>query len=459
MALVLGIDSSTQSTKALLIEADSGQVVEERRAAHPDVTEVDPRVWLEAVEEAAGPLLPRAEAVAVGGQQHGMVALDSAGVPVRDALLWNDSRSATAAQDLVEELGGPATAAEATGSVHVASITSTKLRWMRDSEPENARRTHRVLLPHDWINHHLDVGGGFFTDRGDASGTGYFSPRSNAWCDELMIQALGHDFETPVIAPAPNAAMGETASGAVIAPGTGDNMAAALGLGLGKGDVSLSVGTSGVAAMVSEQVPCDPTGSVNGFADATGRWLPLACTLNASRILDFGCTILGVDYDELSAMALRSEPGARGAVFIPYLDGERTPNRPNATGSFHGLTRKVGRDDMARAVVEGLLCSLADAVSFIEEASGRTAERLLLIGGGAKSPAVRELAPQVLGAPVDVPAAAEYVAIGAAKQAAWALSGQADPPAWPAPKADQFTGDHTPEVLEQYRTYRDSSAR
>ncbi|MCT1557585.1 xylulokinase [Helcobacillus massiliensis] len=454
MSLVLGIDSSTQSTKALLVDADSGEIVEERRAGHPDATEVDPREWLKALDDAAGPLLSRAQAVAVGGQQHGMVALDDTGTPVRNALLWNDTRSARTAQDLVEELGGPAAAAERTGSVHVASITSAKLRWMKDTEPENAARTHRVVLPHDWLNHHLDAAGGWFTDRGDASGTGYFSPRHNGWDDELQRHALGHDFAVPAIATTPFAAMGETREGGVIAPGTGDNMAAALGLGLTEGDVSLSVGTSGVAAMVSNKVPLDPSGAVNGFADATGRWLPLACTLNASRILDFGCSILAVGYDELSEMAMESAPGANGAVFIPYLDGERTPNRPDATGSFHGLTRSTTRNDMARAIIEGLVCSLADAVGFVEDASGSQANRILLIGGGSKSPAVRALAPAVLGKPIELPVEREYVALGAARQAAWALSGSQEPPAWNVGTTTVLEADHTPHVLEQYRDYR-----
>ena len=454
MALVLGIDSSTQSTKALLVEAESGEIVEERRAPHPDGTEVNPQAWLDALEHAAGPLLERAQAVAVGGQQHGMVALDAEGNVVRDALLWNDTRSAGAARDLIEELGGPAAAAERTGSVHVASLTATKLRWMRDNEPENAERTSRVVLPHDYINHVLDARGGFFTDRGDASGTAYFSPKLNGYDPELRIQALGHDFEAPEIAGKPNQIMGETKSGAAIAPGTGDNMAAALGLGLEKGDVSVSIGTSGVAAMVVDAPVADATGAVTGFADATGRWLPLACTLNASRILDFGCQILDVDYDTLGDMALASEPGARGVIFIPYLDGERTPNRPEATGTLFGLTRKTRREDIARACVEGLLCSLADAVGFLENVSGEQSERLLFIGGGIKSRAVRELAPTVFGREILVPEPAEYVALGAARQAAWALNGGDTAPEWSFGRTQSYSGESAPQVLEAYQEAR-----
>ncbi|SES13809.1 xylulokinase [Corynebacterium cystitidis] len=454
MARVIGIDSSTQSTKALLVDADSGEILESRKVAHPDGTEVDPKVWLAAVDEATAPFLNKAHALAVGGQQHGMVALDEANEPVRDALLWNDTRSAGAAEALIAEMGGPEQAVYKTGSVHVASITSTKLRWMRDHEPENAKRTHRVVLPHDYVSYHLSNGDVWFTDRGDASGTGYFDPHTNAWSTQLKVQALGKDFAVPTIAPRPNAIMGRTPSGAAIAPGTGDNMAAALGLGLEGADASISIGTSGVVAMTTPTMAVDPTGSINGFADATGAWLPLACTLNASRILDFGCELLGVDYEGLSDLALASEPGARSAVFVPYLDGERTPNRPHETGRMVNLTRKVRREDFARAIVEGLLCSLADALHLLEKVTSQDSENLLLIGGGAKSRAVRELAPTIFGRPIFVPEEAEYVALGAARQAAWALSGKDTIPQWAEPKKTIFEGDHHPEVLATYRDAR-----
>ena len=188
--LVLGIDSSTQATKALLVDAESGEVLEERRASHPDGTEVDPRAWLAAVDEAAGPLLERAEAVAVGGQQHGMVLLDEKGEVVRDALLWNDTRSAPQAQTLIEEMGGPEASVEEIGSLMVASFTASKLRWVRDAEPENAQRAASVLLPHDYVSRHLAGGGEAFTDRGDASGTAYYSTATEEWKPELVELAL-----------------------------------------------------------------------------------------------------------------------------------------------------------------------------------------------------------------------------------------------------------------------------
>lgn len=453
--LVLGIDSSTQSTKALLVDADTGAVVDERRAPHPDGSEVDPRHWLDALATTTRDLLEQADAVAVGGQQHGMVALDADNQVVRDALLWNDTRSAPQADQLTEELGGPAEAARRTGSVPVASITSTKLRWMAEHEPDNAARTHRVLLPHDYLTHALGADDDLFvTDRGDASGTGYFDPVADAWAPDLATLAIGHPLELPTIAPAPNTVMGHTRTGAAIGAGTGDNMAAALGLDLRPGDVSLSIGTSGVAAMVSPTPTADATGLVTGFADATGNFLPLVATINAARILDTTARLLGVDHGTFADLALAAPAGANGLTMLPYLDGERTPSRPTATGQVFGLTSRTTREDLARASVEALLCSLADALAFLEAATGVDAQRIILIGGGARSQAVRTIAPAILGRPVEVPTPAEFVALGAARQAAWALSGDAEPPAWVRPGTEVHEAPPTPEVLERYRTLR-----
>uniref|UniRef100_UPI0028A86302 FGGY family carbohydrate kinase n=1 Tax=Nocardioides pelophilus TaxID=2172019 RepID=UPI0028A86302 len=214
MPLVLGVDSSTQSTKAVLVDADDGTVVAQRSAPHPPGTEVDPDAWLRAVDAATDGLVERAAAVSVSGQQHGMVALDDTGRPVRDALLWNDTRSARAARDLVAELGGGQACADALGSVLVASFTSTKLRWLRDHEPAHASRVARVLLPHDYVSAHLAAPGTpVFTDRGDASGTGYFDSRTGTWRHDLLRAALGHDAELPVVA-APGAVAGLTRAGA-----------------------------------------------------------------------------------------------------------------------------------------------------------------------------------------------------------------------------------------------------
>ncbi|MCW2749981.1 MAG: xylB [Aeromicrobium sp.] len=455
--LVIGVDSSTQSTKALLVDASTGTVVAEQSAAHPAGTSVDPRSWLEAFDTASAGLLDRASAIAVGGQQHGMVALDDTDEPVYDAILWNDTRSSAEALDLIAEMGGPEACAEAIGSVLVASFTSTKLRWLRDHEPDAARRTRRVLLPHDYVSRHILGGGDPFTDRGDASGTGYFSTRDNAWRPDLTEAALGHAVELPrIVASAEVAA--KTDAGLVVGAGTGDNMAAALALDLQPGDVVVSIGTSGVASAISSTPVADATGSVTGFADATSYFLPLVTTINAARILDLQARLLGVDHDELSRLALTAPPGANGLVLLPYYDGERTPNRPSANGTWSGLTSSTSREDLARAAVEALLCALADAIDHLCAATGTPPARILLVGGGARSHAIRTLAPAIFGAPVTVPEPGEYVALGAARQAAWALAGTPHPPTWAPVASETYQAEPTPLVRGAYAQLRERTS-
>ena len=472
MPLVAGIDSSTQSCKVVVRDAATGRLVREGSAPHPTGTEVDPEHWWTALGEALAQAggLDDVEAVSVGGQQHGMVCLDDQGRVLRPALLWNDTRSAQAADDLVVELGdgdpvvGAARWADATGSVPVAAFTITKLRWLANHEPDLARRVAAVALPHDWLTWRLSGAASLdtlTTDRSDASGTGYLDPVSGDYRRDLLGRALLCDDSTAdrivlprVLGPRATAGRGDPAAGRahlLLAPGCGDNAGAALGLGLAVGETSVSLGTSGVVAAVSATPTSDPSGAVSGFADATGHYLPLACTLNAARVLDATATLLGVDHEGLSDLALAAGPGAGGLVHVPYLEGERTPNLPTATGSLHGMTlASMTRENLARAAVEGVLCLMADGIDAVR-AQGVTIERVTLIGGGARSAAVRALAPAVLGVPVVVPAPGEYVALGAARQAAWALSGDLAPPAWQVLDVETLNGDPTPHVLERYR--------
>ncbi|MEZ5095026.1 MAG: FGGY-family carbohydrate kinase [Nocardioides sp.] len=243
---------------------------------------------------------------------------------------------------------------------------------------------------------------------------------------------------------------GTTPGGVVVGPGTGDNAAAALGLSAGPGDVIVSIGTSGVASAVSDLPSADPSGIVAGFADATGRFLPLVCTLNAARPLDATAALLGVDHERLSELALAAAPGAGGAVLVPWFEGERTPDRPHASATLAGLTLDTWTPPVvARAAVEGLLCGLADAVDALVE-QGAQARRALLVGGGAASAAVRAIAPTVLGHPVHVPPPGEYVARGAARQAAWVLSGAPEPPDWALPDVAVFEAEPVPGVRARY---------
>jgi xylulokinase len=464
MPLVAGVDCSTQATKVVVRDAGTGELVREGRAGHPPGTEVGPDAWWRALAEATrGGLLDGVAAIAVGGQQHGMVALDEAGAVVRPALLWNDTRSAGAARALVDELGGRAAWAAAVGTVPVASITVSKLRWLREHEPERAARVAAVALPHDWVTWMLAGAPGWpVTDRGDASGTGYWSPGGGSYRLDLLELAFGRKVELPrVLAPSePAGETGATAvapGGALLGPGTGDNMAAALGVGAATGDVVVSIGTSGTVFAVHERATADATGAVAGFADATGRFLPLVCTLNAARVLAAASRLLGTDQDGFDRLALEAPPGAGGLVLLPYLEGERTPNRPAATGVLAGMRdANATPANLARAAVEGMLCGLADGLDALR-AVGVGCQRILLVGGGARSRAVRELAPAILGAPVTVPAPAEYVADGAARQAAWTLAGAPEPPRWPAAPAATFEAVPLPEIRQRYAQLREAT--
>lgn len=469
MTLVAGIDSSTQSCKVVIRDLDSGELVRSGRAPHPDGTEVDPAAWWGAVSEAladAGGLSDVA-AISVAAQQHGLVALDGDGNVIRPALLWNDVRSAAAADQLVAELGADAFA-KRVGVVPVAAITLAKLRWLRDHEPDNAARVAAIALPHDWLSWRLRGYGPageapngpvleeLATDRSDASGTGYFSAVSNAYDLDLLEQGFGRrDVVLPrVLAPADAAGDSATvagAAGALVAAGAGDNAGAALGLDARLGDVVVSVGTSGTVFAVSDVPVSDPSGAIAGFADASGQLLPLVCTLNASRVLDSTAALLSTDHAGLDELAVSAAPAAGGVVMLPYYEGERTPNLPDARGSLHGLTlASATRENVARACVEGILCGLADGLSAIR-CSGIQARRLMLTGGGARSAAVQRIAAQVFDLPVTVPAPGEYVADGAAVQAAWALTGAR--PSWPVAVSTEIKSDHRPAIREQYRRH------
>lgn len=452
MTLVAGVDCSTQSTKVVVCDAETGDVVREGRAPHPDVTEIDPRVWWQAWEEASSGLLDDVAAIAVGGQQHGMVLVDEAGTPVRDALLWNDNRSAPQAAALIEELGGPQAWADRIGSVPVASFTVAKLRWVAEHEDEVVKTAQGVLLPHDWITHQLrGAAGEPATDRGDASGTGYWSGATGEYDADLLETAFGKALAVPRVA-GPREQVGETPGGVALAPGTGDNMAAALGLDLQPGDVAVSLGTSGTVFAVSDETSADSSGIVAGFADATGRFLPLVCTLNAARVMEAAVRMAGAERDDLDRLAL-SVDDTEGLVLLPFLDGERTPVLPDATGLLHGLTRANATPaHLVRASVEGMLCGLADAVAPLESAGVRP-ERIVLVGGAARSLAVQRIAAGLFGLPVVVPEPAEYVALGAARQAAWTIGDDSVPPTW---KRATTTIDPDDELADYYRRVRES---
>lgn len=460
--LIAGVDSSTQSVKVVIRDAVSGELVRQGRAPHPEGTEVDPENWFtalnSAIDEAGG--LEQIQAISIAGQQHGMLALDSNGDLIRKALLWNDTRSAQEADDLNTEAGGDQEIANKVGSKLVASFTASKLRWMADHEPENAARVASVALPHDWLSWKLQGGkdlSKLFTDRSDASGTGYFDPSTSQYREEIVRLALRSDrsLVLPRIIEASQFG-GTTLSGIPIAAGAGDNAGAALGIQAQPGDVVVSLGTSGTAFAISETPTHDSSGAVAGFADATGRFLPLVCTLNAARILDAAGVMLGKTHTEIAQLALSAKPGANGLTLLPYFEGERTPNRPHATGVFAGMNLSNSNPaDIARAMIEGMLAGLADAVDSLI-ALGVGVHRILLIGGAAKNPAVPVIASALFGREVLVPPAGEYVADGAAKQAAWALLGHM--PSWDLGDVSHHNSAATPDVMEKYRDLKANTA-
>lgn len=465
MTLVAGIDSSTQSCKVVIRDAATGALVRSGRASHPEGTEVDPQFWFSALQEAIAQAggLDDVAAISVGGQQHGMVVLDESGAVIRPALLWNDTRSAAAATDIIADAGngdaeaGAAYWAQRTGTLPVSSITLAKLRWLKDNEPENAAKVAAICLPHDWLSWRLagyGPGSGaeglaaLATDRSDASGTGYYRATENAYDLEALEQHLGHVPILPAVA-GPLDSIGTTPAGAIIGPGAGDNAAAGLGVGAKVGDVVMSLGTSGTVFAVADTPSADASGLVAGFADATGNYLPLVCTLNATRIFDATASLLQVDLEEFNDLALSANPGSDGLTLLPYFDGERTPNLPEATGSLHGITRaNYTAANLARSAVEAVICSLADGLRALE-AQGVEAQRIILVGGGAQSRALQQIAAQVLGLPITVPAPGEYVADGAARQAAGVLAGAF--PDWTRDTMQVPAAESTPQVLERYR--------
>jgi xylulokinase len=457
--LVAGIDSSTQSCKVFVVDADSGAVVRQGSAPHPDGTEVDPHHWWDALGVAAEAAdLTDVRALSVGAQQHGMVALDAEGSVVRPALLWNDIRSAPQARRMVQRLGAQAWA-EAVGSVPLPAFTVTKLAWLAEHEPEHAAAVASVVLPHDWLTWRLlDRVDRPTTDRSDASGTGYWSA-TDGYRMDLFEQALGHAAELPRVLE-PTEVAGHTAAGAVVGPGAGDNAGAALGLGLLPGEVAVSLGTSGTIFTATDLATTDATGIVAGFSDATGQRLPLCCTLNAARVLTATARMLGTDLAGLDRLAAECSPDADGLTLLPYLDGERTPDLPDSTGSLHGMRRaNMTPANLARAAVLGMLCGLADALDVMRD-NGVQAERVVLIGGASKSQAVRAAAPDIFGVPAMVPAEGEYVALGAARQAAWVLSGDAAPPVWQREvlaEIEPTGGDWASVVRERYDAARRST--
>ncbi|OIJ90972.1 sugar kinase [Streptomyces colonosanans] len=425
------MDSSPDFTRIVVCDTDTGAVLRQGYAPHPMETpegggrpsDVDPQAWLLSLGEAAGSgLLEGVQAIGVSAQQNALVPLDAQGACVRPALVGGDRRAQVAAADLMDTLGGRQAWAEAVGCVPQAAQPVAKLRWLARTEPDNALRTTALMQAHDWLVWQL-LGrpARRTTDRGGASGTGYWSAATGAYRADLVELALGHPAMVPEVL-GPSEAAGMTPEGLLISAGTGETMAAALGLGIGLGDAVVSLGASGSVMAVHPEALVDSTGMITSLADATGMHLPVVTTLNAVRALRGTAELLGVpDLESLSDLAMKSTPGSHGLVMLPYLEGERTPSLPHTAGTLAGLRRESMKPEhLARAAFEGMLCGLTDALDVLR-GRGVDVRRIFLLGAAAELPAVQAAAPALFGVQVVVPQPADYTAIGAARQAAWAL--------------------------------------
>lgn len=440
--LVAGIDLSTQSCTVEVRRASDFGIVSRARTplppTHPPVSEQDALDWWRALKETFSELggsvdLEGVKALSVSGQCHGLVALDSEGAPIRAVKLWNDTSTSSYLDRLFERIPRESWV-ERTGSIPTSAFTISKLAWYLAEEADNAAKTRKILLPHDYLNFRLT--GVCATDRSEASGTGYFDSVSNSYDYALLRECFGdampwEDMFPEVLGPndSPGVVTEEAANdlgllpGIPVAVGGGDQHIAALGLGLGAGDVIFSLGTSGVVIASSETPVKDRTGRVDGVANAAGGWLPLVCTLNSTKVTDWMAQMMGVTVQELDSIALQAEASEPVPAFAVYLDGERSPSYPESAGVVCGLVGVTSRPALARSAFEGVLGGLIRGMEAIEECGVALGGRVIAIGGGARSPAYTRILADLLGRPVEVVREPEATARGACLQAKLLLDG------------------------------------
>lgn len=439
--VVIGVDSSTQSCTVELREVATGALVSTGRAphpvTHPPVSEQHPDVWWEAlvmaVRESTKDVDVRVVGISVGAQCHGLVTIDAEGSVVRPAKLWNDTTSASIAADLIERFGTSWWTREV-GIVPSAAVTITKLGWLRDNEPDAFARIRHIALPHDWLTYRLT--GKHVTDRSDASGTGYFSADTMTWRTDILDKVIAERDWTPLLPrvlgadePAGRVTAQAAAElgideGAVVSAGGGDQHLAAQGIGLEEGDIAYSLGTSGVVFATTPTPVHDPTGGIDGVANVTGGYLPLVCTLNSTKVTDTIGRLLAVDHAELSRLALSAPVLPDRPVLAAYLDGERSPRLPWAHGMLSGLTTGTTREQLALAAFEGVVLGLVRGERQLSAHGIATSGRTILIGGGARAQAYRQIIADLTGRPALTVNAPEGTARGAAIQGAAVVRGE-----------------------------------
>jgi xylulokinase len=440
--LFIGLDSGTQSTRAILVDGETGLVLASRSAALdilpsdvPGTREQDPADWLRAAFDVlagvlrdAGPdAAGRVAGIGISGQQHGFVALDAEGHVIRPAKLWCDTSTAPQCETLIRRLGGLPRTIEQLGNGIPPGFTASKILWLKEQEPASYARLATVLLPHDYLAFWLT--GRAHMEWGDASGTALMDVRTRTWRAEAVaaidpalaaaLPALAHPREPAGVVKA-DIARQLGLRGDVVVSGSGDNMMGAVGTGnVADGTVTASLGTSGTIYACSERPIVDPAGEVAAFCDATGQWLPLVCTMNVTVATEMVRKLFGLDHAALSEAAASVDSGAEGLLLIPFFEGERTPNVPDGTGVWIGVRPRTSTAaHMARAAMEGATLGLNYGLNRLR-ALGLAPREIRLTGGGSRSAVWRRIAADVFDCPVVCPASEEGAAYGAALHALW----------------------------------------
>jgi xylulokinase len=443
MSLFIGIDSGTQSTKAVVLDLDTRKVIAEARATHALIEglpvghmEQHPQDWTAALDSVIAEVCAkvdreRVRGIGVSGQQHGFVPLDEKGAVIRPAKLWCDTSTAKECEILTKKIGGNKAALKKAGLLFLPGFTAPKILWLKRNEPTNFRRLRHVLLPHDYLNFHLT--GNYFMEYGDASGTALLDVRKRIWSREIcgLIDKNLIDYLPPLSAsheaagtlrPELARKFGLSAD-VVVSAGGGDNMMGAIGTGNVKpGVVTASFGTSGTIYAYSNNPIVDPEGEIAAFCSSTGGWLPLLCTMNVTTVTEQVRALFNYDHGALTEAVRIAPPGADGLVLLPYMAGERTPNVPEGTGVLMGLNAKTFKaGHIARAAMEGVTMGMNYGLRRLAEL-GVKAKEIRITGGGAKSPVWRQIMADVFGVPVVGMVEDEGAALGGALQAAWCVA-------------------------------------
>jgi xylulokinase len=440
--LYLGIDSGTQSTKSIVLDLETGEILATAQQSYglvPDLPpghmEQEPHEWIDATEatilecfQQIGSRKTEVRAIGVSGQQHGLVVLNDANEVIRPAKLWCDTSTTKQCNEIIEEFGGDAALIKLMGNTMLPGWTAPKILWLKENEPENYESVNSILLPHDYINFWLT--GEKRMEYGDASGTGLLDIRTRRWCEPILefidpdlperLPTLGSSRQACGLLRENLREAWGLSSSPIVSAGGGDNMMGAIGTGnVQSGVVTASLGTSGTIYAFSAQAVVDPQGEVAAFCDSTDNWLPLVCTMNVTVATEQVRKLFGWEIAQLEQAISSVPPGADGIIFLPYLTGERTPNLPNGVGVFHGLRpANLTPPHLARAAMEGATLGLAYGLNRFRQL-GIKPNEIRLIGGGSRSGIWRQICADAFRVPVVALATAEGAALGAALHSAW----------------------------------------